>query len=99
MRFQYATISLTLISVFFYVDPLEPQCSDWEVFDGVDCVCADDTSVRCIGKGGMVCDNTGSQYKSACAYAHGTCSGKIPLGRSIETCGKLYDTLTITNKP
>ena len=72
----------------FLSDPLDPKCSDWEVFDGTDCACADDTSVTCSDKGGMVCDNMGLQYKSACAYALATCNEKTPLERNIETCGK-----------
>ena len=71
-----------------FLDPINPQCSDWEVFDGTDCVCADDVSAKCTDQGGMVCDNLGSQYKSACAYALDTCTEKISMGRNIETCGK-----------
>ena len=80
-------------------DPLDPHCSDWEVFNGVDCVCADDVSARCTGQGGMVCDNTGSQYKSACAFALDTCSEKIPQDRTIETCGKQEHMSLVVRKP
>ena len=64
------------------------QCADWEMYDGLDCVCANDNSSKCSNDDdGMVCDDKGGLYKSKCDYALQTCQQKISLDRDIRSCG------------
>ncbi|VDI25953.1 Hypothetical predicted protein [Mytilus galloprovincialis] len=63
------------------------QCPKWEVYDGVDCVCADDRTARCSDEGGMVCDNKGKQYKSPCYFSLKICQQKIGPDTNIVSCG------------
>lgn len=74
----------------FYFESIGDQCPKWEVYDGVDCVCADDRTARCSDEGGMVCDNKGKQYKSPCYFSLKICQQKIGPDTNIVSCGRFY---------
>ncbi|CAC5378499.1 unnamed protein product [Mytilus coruscus] len=63
------------------------QCFGWEVYDGVECVCADDSTARCSDEGGTVCDNKGKQYRSPCYFSLKICQEKIRPDTNIVSCG------------
>ncbi|CAG2231357.1 unnamed protein product [Mytilus edulis] len=69
-------------------------CSDWEEFDGIECVCAS-TSVGCRDDCGMVCDEQGIQYRSSCFFALQMCQQNISIDDKIVSCGAC-NTLRLT---
>ncbi|VDI70314.1 Hypothetical predicted protein [Mytilus galloprovincialis] len=70
------------------------NCSDWEEFDGIECVCAS-TSEGCSDDMGMVCDEQGVQYRSSCLFSLQMCQQNISIDDSIVSCGAC-DTLRLT---
>ncbi|XP_071173691.1 uncharacterized protein [Mytilus edulis] len=70
-----------------FSDPFNSKCSEFEVFDGFECVCTNDASYRCQHIGGLVCDNTGAVYSTPCMFAVNMCQQTIPLDRQISSCG------------
>lgn len=74
------------IKTFIILKDFPETCSDWEEFDGIECVCAS-TSVGCRDDDGMVCDEHGIQYRSSCFFALQMCQQNISIDDNIVSCG------------
>ncbi|XP_071132949.1 uncharacterized protein [Mytilus edulis] len=95
-----AAVAITVGSVSYENHVQDDQidfpetCSDWEEFDGIECVCAS-TSVGCRDDDEMVCDEQGIQYRSTCFFALQMCQQNISIDDKIVSCGAC-NTLRLT---